>query len=149
VPLKEEGLIEAPIYHHQNGDYEFLSAAQASEKRQTAATKYKVLSRTEVSLGSLDSYRPQISLIQLQIAKGRKHQIRLHLSQILQTPIIGDRKYFKDNLLADGLKRRFKMDDSFMALHSWKLTGAEINLVAPIPLNFRNLLSLAQINIPQ
>jgi len=67
------------------------------------------------------------SLVEIDLATGRKHQIRLQMSHHGH-PIIGDRKYGSGSSLARGI-----------ALHSRRLViahptrGEEIEIVAPLP----------------
>lgn len=59
---------------------------QVSEFGKQALTHYKTLENLE--------YEGQkYSFVQIQIETGRKHQIRVHCSQILNCPILGDTQY--------------------------------------------------------
>lgn len=72
-----------------------------------------------------------VSLVEISLETGRKHQIRLQLSHH-GNPIVGDRKY--------GSRRPFA---SGIALHARRLvvahpvSGAPVELVAPLPLAWR------------
>ena len=95
------------------------------EKVKNAVTYFKVLKR-------YDRY----TLLELKIATGRTHQIRVHMSYIGH-PVVGDEVY------SNG-KNEFEVKGQM--LHAWKLefihpiTGEKINLEAPVPDYFKEIL---------
>ena len=95
------------------------------EKGKNAFTYFKVLKR-------YDRY----TLLELKIATGRTHQIRVHMSYIGH-PVVGDEVY------SNG-KNEFEVKGQM--LHAWKLefihpiTGEKINLEAPVPDYFKEIL---------
>ena len=95
------------------------------EKGKNAVTYFKVLKR-------YDRY----TLLELKIATGRTHQIRVHMSYIGH-PVVGDEVY------SNG-KNEFEVKGQM--LHAWKLefihpiTGEKINLEAPVPDYFKDIL---------
>lgn len=95
------------------------------EKGKNAVTYFKVLKR-------YDRY----TLLELKIATGRTHQIRVHMSYIGH-PVVGDEVY------SNG-KNEFEVKGQM--LHAWKLefihpiTGEKINLEAPVPDYFKEIL---------
>lgn len=95
------------------------------EKGKNAVTYFKVLKR-------YDRY----TLLELKIATGRTHQIRVHMSYIGH-PVVGDEVY------SNG-KNEFEVKGQM--LHAWKLefihpiTGEKINLEAPVPEYFKEIL---------
>ncbi len=95
------------------------------EKGKNAVTYFKVLKR-------YDRY----TLLELKIATGRTHQIRVHMSYIGH-PVVGDEVY------SNG-KNEFEVKGQM--LHAWKLefihpiTGEKINLEAPLPDYFKEIL---------
>lgn len=95
------------------------------EKGKNAVTYFKVLKR-------YDRY----TLLELKIATGRTHQIRVHMSYIGH-PVVGDEVY------SNG-KNEFEIKGQM--LHAWKLefihpiTGEKINLEAPVPDYFKEIL---------
>lgn len=95
------------------------------EKGKNAVTYFKVLKR-------YDRY----TLLELKIATGRTHQIRVHMSYIGH-PVVGDEVY------SNG-KNEFEVKGQM--LHAWKLefihpiTGKKINLEAPVPDYFKEIL---------
>ena len=95
------------------------------EKGKNAVTYFKVLKR-------YDRY----TLLEIKIATGRTHQIRVHMSYIGH-PVVGDEVY------SNG-KNEFEVKGQM--LHAWKLefihpiTGEKINLEAPVPDYFKEIL---------
>ena len=95
------------------------------ENGKNAVTYFKVLKR-------YDRY----TLLELKIATGRTHQIRVHMSYIGH-PVVGDEVY------SNG-KNEFEVKGQM--LHAWKLefihpiTGEKINLEAPLPDYFKEIL---------
>lgn len=89
------------------------------------------------------------SLLEAELRTGRTHQIRVQLAH-LDHPIAGDDKYgdFELNrtLMRIGLKRMF--------LHAWRLgfehpvTGARIELTAPLPGELQRFLDHLQESVP-
>jgi len=87
------------------------------------------------------------SLVEVELKTGRTHQIRVHLAH-LGFPLAGDDKYGDFSLNKDlqkvGLKRMF--------LHAAKLglphplTGAAVELVAPLPADLAGFLSRLDVN---
>ncbi|PIE25557.1 MAG: pseudouridine synthase [Planctomycetota bacterium] len=87
------------------------------------------------------------SLLELQLHTGRLHQIRAHL-KTLGLPIVGDLRY--------GAYREMKMrvPPRSLLLHAWRLrlahplTGAALELEAPLPGYFQRALELAGLPLP-
>lgn len=81
------------------------------------------------TLGSRDG----LSLLQIELLTGRKHQIRVQLAKI-GCPILGDRKYGSTRDFSPGI-----------TLHSWRLTiehpvrHEPMELIAPLPASWRKL----------
>lgn len=67
------------------------------------------------------------SLLKLTPFTGRKHQIRVQLSSLLGSPILGDTRYG----IFDGFQRLF--------LHAQKISIYNRSIIAPIPLEFKEL----------
>ncbi len=75
----------------------------------------------------------------MQPLTGRKHQLRLHM-HLLETPLVGDRKYSTDREFPGGLEDK-------LHLHAKSLTlphpdGSEIYLEAPLPPHMRHAFEL-------
>lgn len=75
-----------------------------------------------------------LSLLELKLASGRTHQIRVHMKW-LGFPIVGDDMYHKSS---EDIQRQ--------ALHAWSVTfqhprtRERLNIRAPLPLDMKNLL---------
>ena len=74
-----------------------------------ATTKYNVINSTK-----------NVSLLDLELVTGRKHQIRVHLADAGH-PVTGDRKY-GIKATVPGSQGRKKVDSRYLALHAYKLT---------------------------
>lgn len=118
--LKEkEGVITS--YLAENKVFRVYSVKDET-KGKLARTGYKVLKETA-----------DFSLLNIDLFTGRKHQIRVHLSE-KGHPVLGDKMYSKD---AKGVRR--------LALHSSSLTivhpfsKKEMTFKAPAPLDFNRL----------
>ncbi len=96
----------------------------AQQVRSTRDTKEGMLSRTAYRVLRESA---ELSLLEIDLLTGRKHQIRVHLSESGH-PIVGDKKYGRRN---DGEKR--------LALHATLLafdhptTGRRVEFVTEIP----------------
>lgn len=96
-----------------------VTSAQTPDA-QEARLRYRVL-------GSRDG----LSLLQIELLTGRKHQIRVQLAKV-GCPVAGDRKY--------GSQREFSPG---IALHSWRLAldhpvrHEPLEIVAPLPRSWR------------
>jgi 23S rRNA pseudouridine1911/1915/1917 synthase len=97
-------------------------ASSRTPDAQEARLRYRVL-------GSRDG----VSLVQVELLTGRKHQIRVQLAKI-RCPVVGDRKYGSACEFSPGI-----------ALHSRRLVVAHpvkqepVEIVAPLPGSWRRL----------
>ena len=89
----------------------------------TAISRYRLLGSGEID-------GRNFSLVEVAIATGRTHQIRVHMAH-LGFPVLGDALYGGNKTHFDGVDRQM--------LHAWKLaiphplTGEEMKFTAPIP----------------
>jgi 23S rRNA pseudouridine1911/1915/1917 synthase len=87
--------------------------------------------RQAISHCKLINYDGKLSLVQVVIATGRTHQIRVHLSY-LGTPVLGDMVYGNSSWNAKyGISRQLLHAFKIKFLHP--LTGKQIELTAPPP----------------
>ncbi len=119
VPKKREGKIES----HLNETKAFKVYSDAmSDQTKHAVTRYRVLKADRAH-----------ALLELILDTGRKHQIRVHLSD-LGCPIVGDKKY---GAVANPIRR--------IALHAYSLsfvhpvTKKRMEFTTPIPPAFGSL----------
>jgi len=85
-----------------------------------------------------------VSLVELQPATGRMHQIRRHLAKI-QCPILGDDKY-GNFALNKSLRKSLGL--KHMLLHAASITlPGEIEITAPLPEYFQDVLEKVELRI--
>ncbi len=119
VPKKREGKIES--YLNETKAFKVYSDAM-SEYTKQAVTRYKVIKADKTH-----------ALLEIILDTGRKHQIRVHLSD-LGCPVVGDKKY---GALTNPIRR--------IALHAYSLTFAhpvskkKMQFSTPIPPAFGSL----------
>jgi len=100
-----------------------------------AETRYLRLAFTGEESG--DNIAGPVSLVELQPATGRMHQIRRHLAQI-QCPILGDDKYGN---FALNRNLRKSLGLKHLLLHAASITlPGDIEISAPLPEYFRDVL---------
>lgn len=125
--VPEEGTVSAPIGRKDDCSIERVIDFEHGEH---AVTHYRRL-----------SYENGMSLLSLHLETGRTHQIRVHM-KYLGHPLIGDALYhpeYSSNSSNNKIKRQ--------ALHSYRLqfnhpiTGAPIDLIAPLPADMAALIS--------
>jgi 23S rRNA pseudouridine1911/1915/1917 synthase len=122
VPRAREGTIDAPIASIYEGGRRRLASRE--DERLPARTDFRVVR----PLG------PRHALVEVRIATGRQHQIRIHLASIGH-PVAGDRVYGRAQQSARRSDRPL--------LHAWRLafphplTGARIAVESPVPDDFR------------
>ncbi len=86
IPAHEKGVIDIPLAHHFK-----------SRKKMTAVsdhTKYRSTPREAKTEWVLIKTDDTLSLLDIRIRKGMRHQIRVHLAHI-GLPIVGDKLYNK------------------------------------------------------
>ncbi|MBI5633188.1 MAG: RluA family pseudouridine synthase [Nitrospirae bacterium] len=119
VPKKREGKIES--YLNETKAFKVYSDAMSDETKH-AVTRYRVLKADKTH-----------ALLELILDTGRKHQIRVHLSD-LGCPIVGDKKY---GAATNPIRR--------IALHAYSLsfshpvTKKKMEFTTPIPPAFGSL----------
>jgi 23S rRNA pseudouridine1911/1915/1917 synthase len=96
--------------------------ARESPDAKFAITHYKVLKEY-----------PEHTLLEVIIETGRKHQIRVHLSD-MGCPIVGDRKYGAD----DRVKRRIRLHAYFLSIPH-PLTGERMEFQTRLTRGFQTL----------
>lgn len=127
VPKMKSGQIRGAIVQSEQGGFEKMSVDDTQGKR--AVTDFEVL----------DYLSKTAALVAFMPRSGRKHQIRVHASDVLETPILGDRKYGYDNEGLEGLKL-----SKGLHLHAYRLQiplqsgSGFIAIEAPLPENFKN-----------
>ncbi|MGD2115575.1 MAG: RluA family pseudouridine synthase [Acidobacteriota bacterium] len=140
TPDPAAGTIDRPVGRHP-----------AERKRMTtrpdgraAVTHYRTLATG-----------PGVALLEIDLATGRTHQIRVHLKAIhhpiVGDPIYGEARWKEVPPAARSVLRAFPRP----ALHAWRLafehpgTGARIEVEAPVPEDMRRLLEELGIDGPE
>ena len=130
APSPRSGVIEAPIGRHPQRRQEMAVRAGGRPAR----TGYRTLAAAA-----------GISLLEMDLATGRTHQIRVHLKSIGH-PLVGDPVYGEARW--KGLPRAVQAslrDFPRPALHAWRLafrhpeTGERLAFEAPVPEDLRGL----------
>jgi 23S rRNA pseudouridine1911/1915/1917 synthase len=133
VPSPASGTIEAPIGRHPQKRKEMTVRSSGRPSR----TGYRTLAVTAKTAG--------ISLLEMDLATGRTHQIRVHLKHIGH-PLVGDPVYGEARW--KGLPRSVQAplrDFPRPALHAWRLafkhpgTGEPLSFEAPVPEDMQTL----------
>ncbi|KAJ1808800.1 hypothetical protein LPJ56_006063, partial [Coemansia sp. RSA 2599] len=84
VPKERAGTINHALI--SSGESVRLSDGAEDDRAKEAITRYRVL--------KTGAWRErQISLVELDILTGRKHQIRVHCAKVLGCPVLGDSRY--------------------------------------------------------
>jgi 23S rRNA pseudouridine1911/1915/1917 synthase len=120
-----------PIHRHK------MSVVEDEAKGRHARTDWQVVER----------YDKAFSLLRCQIHTGRTHQIRVHLSS-LRHPLMGDSIYgYRPD-------HRLNQEPARTMLHAARLklnhpvTGVAMDLVAPIPSDFREQIDQLRVLFP-
>ncbi len=119
-PRPYEGEINLPI--RKAGKIGEQKVIVDYENGQEAITLYQMIENA----GS------QFSLVALSPLTGRTHQLRVHATEGLHCPIMGDGKYGGEEAFANGIAKR-------LHLHAWQLhfthpaSGEKVAYIAPLP----------------
>jgi 23S rRNA pseudouridine1911/1915/1917 synthase len=135
------GTIDLPLRRDPRDRRRVVAASRTAGA--PSETKYERLGRVRAAAVGL-------TLLECRLMTGRMHQIRVHLATA-GWPIVGDAKYgqpiwrrIEDHTLREEL-RAFDRQ----ALHAWRLavrhplTGAMLNVEAPLPADLQRLLTAA------
>ncbi|KAJ7456505.1 pseudouridine synthase [Mycena latifolia] len=102
-------------------------------------------SKTDWELVASSPHLP-LSLLRLNLLTGHKHQLRVHLAQVLKTPILGDTQH-SHSQPAEEIRAALDLPDDRMFLHASQISffryrpvgghkRFKIRIVAPLPLDF-------------
>jgi 23S rRNA pseudouridine1911/1915/1917 synthase len=122
-PVPDQGTVSSYLHVDRKSLKVFASDHPLPQSR-LATTHYRVLET-----------RGRLSLVEVRLGTGRKHQIRVHLAS-LGCPVLGDRRYGTRSQVCDRL-----------ALHAGALhfvhplTGKDVHLTSPLPKVLRRLIS--------
>ena len=118
-PPQKEGTISSWLKENKA---QRVYTARESPDAKFAVTHYKVIKE-----------HPERTLLEIKIDTGRKHQIRVHLSD-MGCPIVGDRKYGAD----DKIKRRIRLHAYFLAFPH-PVTGERMEFQTRLTRGFQTL----------
>ncbi len=133
-PRPHEGEIDLPL--RKSGAQGQQKVHVDYEKGQKAISQYQVL----------EHCGQEFSLCALSPLTGRTHQLRVHMAEALNCPIIGDKKYGGLEALPKGLSPK-------LHLHAWRLefrhpkTEEPMTIEAPLPETFQKTLQILDMPI--
>jgi 23S rRNA pseudouridine955/2504/2580 synthase len=128
--------IEAPLLKRR-GERE--ARVKVDPRGKAARTVFRLLGRA----------RDLASLLEIELATGRTHQIRVHAAH-LGHPLAGDDRYgdrdFNERLAGYGLRRMFL--HALSVQFTWPDTGEPFSVNAPLPLELANVLAALELAAP-
>ena len=119
---QKSGTLKSLLSKNTSGDFEKVSS---SENGKEAITNYKVL----------ETYKNNVSLVEFSPLTGRMHQIRVHASEMLSTPILGDTKYGGTKSIITSLKHKRKLHLAAVLMRIKGLKGEDYELECPAPIH--------------
>jgi 23S rRNA pseudouridine955/2504/2580 synthase len=131
---KEEGKIDNFLGKKRAFQGQTVYGSSEKNKGVRAITFWSCLSRSKTA-----------SFICCEPITGRTHQLRVHLSE-MGHPILGDAQYGKKFICPYKPHRNLLHAYSVVFIHP--ITGKEINIIAPIPADFKQALSEIKIPLP-
>ncbi|KAJ4480947.1 pseudouridine synthase [Lentinula aciculospora] len=100
------------------------------------------------------SSQSDVALVKLRLYTGMKHQLRVHMSDILKAPILGDLQHAGTQTSTPRSlsipNDRLFLHASEVSFHRFKRTGKRLNLTirAPLPSDFMELCTRIGIEVP-
>lgn len=135
-PRDLSGTITTTIGRHPTNRLKMMANVKVGKR---AVTHYKVLTKYSGA-----------TLLELKLETGRTHQIRVHLSQILHTPVLCDPSYGAGDVHLRKLPEALKIkltDYPYQLLHAKELgfvhpiTGVKLHFTAPHPAIFQETIT--------
>jgi 23S rRNA pseudouridine1911/1915/1917 synthase len=131
-PRDLAGTIQTTIGRHPQNRLKMMANVKNGKK---AVTHYKVIHKFE-----------QVTHMELKLETGRTHQIRVHMAQILQTPVLCDPVYGSGDShlkkLPEAIRKKLE-HYPYQLLHAKELgfihpiTGAKLHFTSPPPAIFQ------------
>ncbi|KAH6904423.1 pseudouridine synthase [Coprinopsis sp. MPI-PUGE-AT-0042] len=141
----QKGTIDHPI-EYEDGYFRALHAA-GSKAGKPSVTEWEVVASSPFA---------PLSLVRLDLVTGNKHQLRIHLANVLGAPILGDTLYSKTPVAHD-IERKRVVDPSRLFLHAteqsitrFRRSGphkqCSLKVVAPLPKDFIEVCDAFKLN---
>lgn len=128
APELNEGTVSAPIGKVKGEHKDKMVIDEESTKN--AITDFKVIQKAS----------KEVALVAFKPLTGRTHQIRVHASDVLAAPIIGDKKY--KGLITDGqeleLENRLHLHACLIRLKPYEDSNKILELTAPLSEGLKN-----------
>jgi 23S rRNA-/tRNA-specific pseudouridylate synthase len=143
------------IIHERMAHVADQSSSIPSEPKATGAPEWLSKPKAAVThFRLLESVKSEAHLIELEPLTGVKHQLRVHTTDLLNAPILGDYKHWRDwsmrartNLTAQQLLEANQRPSLHLhaSLVEFKhpITGELVQVEAPLPKEFRESLKIA------
>ena len=127
VPPADEGVVDRPLRDtYVSGR---RAVARPGEPGRAALTRWRVVERL-----------PGAALLEIEIATGRQHQIRVHLAH-LRLPVLGDPVYGPPASHRPPFRARRQMLHAGVLGFAHPITGEAVRVESPRPGDFREALS--------
>jgi 23S rRNA pseudouridine1911/1915/1917 synthase len=144
TPAAGEGVVDAPIRDAWDGGRRGI--AREGEPSKPARTRFWVRQRL-----------PGAALLEVDIATGRQHQVRVHLAHV-GLPVLGDEVYAAGPARGTRLGRPghgLRVRVPRQMLHAWRLsfahpiTGSRVSVESPLPPDFGRVLEALRRSRPR
>ena len=150
APAKTCGMIKVPMetVEDNNGRRRLIARLDlmgATKDKYEKVKGHSFSAFTEYGVVSSSSEK-EASVIRCYPTSGRKHQIRVHLSQVLGTPVLGDYKYGKG--ISGTVMKRLGIEDDVhdvpLHLHAYGISipgyyeKKDLHIRCPVPQHFRD-----------
>ncbi|KAJ7693553.1 pseudouridine synthase [Mycena rosella] len=147
---QKSGQIRTPLTY-EDGRASLMSEAQLQD-----AEREPTESKTDWEVVASSPHMP-LSLLRLKLLTGHKHQLRVHLAQVLKTPILGDTLHSHSQPVGE-IRDAFDLPHDRMFLHAsqisffrYKPVGGhkrfKIRMLAPLPMDFVQICTEAGIPV--
>ncbi|KAF8626015.1 hypothetical protein AX15_005109 [Amanita polypyramis BW_CC] len=140
-PVKS-GVIKVPLQYHDG-----RISLEHSRRGKPSVTKWEVVASSPIA---------PLSLLRLNLLTGHKHQLRVHMAQCLQAPILGDDLYSNTDPSSDITKLtmvppgRMYLHAYETSLFKYKTSGPHkrfrLGVCAPVPRDFLSICADTEIN---
>lgn len=120
IPDRKSGTLKMIIQKTIVEDQEKMSESLDGKE---SITKFKVIKNVS----------KDIALVEFEPITGRTHQIRIHAAELLNCPILGDKKYGGENSIIKGLTHKTKLHLASQEVKIDDVKGRRYNITCPMP----------------